>query len=72
MYVDSKKKIVKCMPLHRIRGGKIGRVGQNHAYTVYIQHFLAGRSPNVHGVYIRFWPTLKISDCIRGCIFICK
>ena len=38
----------------------ICRVGQNHTfigihgvYTV----FLAGKSPYIHGVYIRLWPT---------------
>ena len=39
--------------------GHIHRVGQNHIYTVYMRYFWQGFH-QIHGVYIRFWPTLHV------------
>jgi hypothetical protein len=41
---------------------RLCRVGQNHIYMVYIQYFWQGitKYTVVHGVYIRFWPTLRL------------
>ena len=45
----------------------ITRVGQNHIYTVYIRYWL--RNHQIYGiyiyVYIRFWPTLIITDTVH-------
>ena len=38
----------------------MSRVGQNHIYTVYTR-FFCQRNHQIHGVYIRFWPTLPMS-----------
>jgi hypothetical protein len=45
-------------PKHRI-----ARVGQNHKYTVHIRYFCREitKYTVIYGVYIRFWPTLRIA-----------
>ena len=48
------------------------RVGQNHICGIHIYGvctaFLAGKSPNIRlytvFLYIRFWPTLRVCDCV--------
>jgi len=61
----------------------VGRVGQNHIYTLYI-YSNYGRELTkytfIYGVYIRFWPTLHVSNvhALRvfphacGCLCSCK
>ena len=55
--------------------GKVGRVGQNHIYTVYIQYFWQGNHQiygHIRCIYrIWFWPTLqKVSKKEVGLIII--
>ena len=42
---------------HRLE--HISRVGQDHKYTEYIRCFWQGNH-QIYGVYIQFWPTLRI------------
>ena len=52
---------------------KISRVGQNHIY-IRFTYGIFGREVTkytvIYGVYIRFWPTLKISYYEPGLPFV--
>jgi len=46
----------------------MSRVGQGHIYTVYIRYFWQGNHQiygHIRCVYIRFWPSLSMSEHVK-------